>query len=196
MGDSHYSESGAMSWVLPDVDLFLLVTPLAQPPLAGWYATPLAPEVAAQLHSNARQADQRLLAEHGDLFASRLAGLIAGYWQGRTIELDFQSLLATVSPEQQALVEMVYGQLQISRKLSGAREHLKRGFTLATPLLKPVEYFAVLRCHELLGSLVLTERPATAQTLLSLLNEARVIKQLQPAGGRVRHSHRDDDTLG
>lgn len=196
MSDSNFHETGAMSWVLPDVDLFLLATSPVEPPLAGWYAAPLAPSVAAQLQSQARQTQQQLLASQGNLFAPRLADLIAGYWQGRVIDLDYQSLLATVPPGQQALVELVYGQLLISQKLSGAREHLKRGFTLATPLLKPAEYFAVLRCHELLGSLVLTERPAVAQTLPSLLNEARVIKQLQPAGGRARHSHRDDDTLG
>ncbi|MBU1190896.1 MAG: hypothetical protein KKA36_07940 [Gammaproteobacteria bacterium] len=185
-----------MSWVLPDVDPFLLVTRPAPPPLAGWYAAPMAPALAAELHSQARQAQQRQLADQGSLLASRLMGLIAGFWQDRAIDLDYRSLLATVLPEQQALVELVYGQLLISRKLSGAQDHLKRGFILATPMLKPAEYFAVLRCHEMLSSLVLTERPSVAQTLPSLLNEARVIKQLQPAGRRHMPSHRDDDTLG
>ena len=185
-----------MSWVLPDVDPFLLATSLAQPPLAGWYAAPLAPEIAADLHIQVRQAQQRQLADQGSQFTSRLAGLIAGYWQDRAIDLDYRSLLATVLPEQQALVELVYGQLLISRKLYGALDHLKRGFILATPMLKPAEYFAVLRCHEVLSTLILTATPSDGQTLSDLLNEARVIKQLQPNSGRMRPGHRDDDTLG
>lgn len=185
-----------MSWVLPDVDLFQLVTPPAQPPLAGWYAAPMAPAVAAELHTQARQAQQRQLADQGNRFPARLAELIACYWLGRGIDLVCQSLLATARVEQQALVELVYGQLLISRKLVGAREHLQRGFTLAIPMLQPAEYFAVLRCHEVLSTLILTATPADGQTLFNLLNEARVIKQLQPNSGRIRPGHRDDDTLG
>lgn len=185
-----------MSWVLPAADLFLLVSPSPEPPLAGWYATPLLPAVAAQLQAQARQAQQRQLSEQGSQFAPRLAELIADYWQARAITLGYQSLQATATPDQQALVELVYGQLLISRKLSAARAHLKRGFTLATPRFEPAEYFSVLRCHEMLSWLLLTERAAAAQSLPDLLSEARVIKQIQPANRGARTRHSEDDTLG
>lgn len=185
-----------MSWVLSAVDPFLLVAPSPEPPLAGWYATPLLPAVAAQLQAQARLAQQRQLAGRGTLFTARLAELIACYGLGRAITLDYQSLLATATPDQRALLELVYGQLLISRKLSAARGHLKRGFTLATPRYKPAEYFTVLRCHEMLGWLLLTEQAAVAQSLPDLLNEARVIKQLQPANRGAQARHNEDDTLG
>lgn len=196
MDASLLDESEAMSWVLPAVDPFLLVSPYPEPPLAGWYATPLVPAVAAQLLAQARQAQQRQLSEQGSQFAARLAELIACYWQARAITLDYQSLLATAASDQQALVELVYGQLLISRKLSTARAHLKRGFTLATPRFKPAEYFSVLRCHEMLDWLLLTEHAAVPQGLPDLLSEARVIKRLQPARKGTPTRYGEDDTLG
>ncbi|HEY9198508.1 MAG TPA: hypothetical protein VIR60_04010 [Gammaproteobacteria bacterium] len=180
------------------VDAQQLLLPDARLPYAGWYADPLAQQAAAALHVQARQAVQRTLAEgiSGGLpLAPRLAELIAGFWLGRAVALDYRSLSATQPPELQALVELVYGQLLLSRKLAGALEHLDRGFILAVPHLAPAEYFALLRRHELLRALPLRADAALGQTLPDLLTEARVIRRLQPAGRR-RTAHPHDDTLG
>lgn len=175
-----------------------LLTPDARLPHAGWYADPLAQEAATVLHAQARQAVQRTLAQGtsgGQPLAPRLAELIAGFWLGRAVALDHRSLIATQPPELQALVELVYGQLLISRKLSGALEHLERGFVLAIPHLAPADYFALLRRHELLRALPLRAEASVARTLPDLLTEARVIRRLQPVGRR-RTAHPHDDTLG
>lgn len=181
-----------------NVDARQLLLPDASLPRAGWYATPLTPEEAEALHAQARQAVQRSLSIGAPCerpLAPRLAELIAGFWLGRAVALDHRSLIATQPVEQQALVELVYGQLLISRKLMGALEHLDRGFTLAIPQLAPAEYFALLRRHDLLRALPLRAAASTPQTLPDLLTEARVIRRLQPAGRRgTVHPH--DDTLG
>lgn len=161
----------------------------------GWYADPLSADAAAALHAQARQAVQRALASGERPLAPKLAELIAGFWLGRDVALDHRSLVATLAPESQALVELVYGQLLISRKLAGALEHLDRGFTLAVLQLAPGEYFTLLRRHELLRALPLHATAAAPQTLSDLLTEARVIRRLQPHGRR-RTAHPHDDTLG
>lgn len=161
----------------------------------GWYADPMPADAAAALHAQARQAVQRALASGERPLAPKLAELIAGFWLGRDVALDHRSLIATLPPESQALVELVYGQLLISRKLAGALEHLDRGFTLAVPQLAPGEYFTLLRRLELLRALPLHATAAVPQTLSDLLTEARVIRRLQPHGRR-RTAHPHDDTLG
>lgn len=182
----------------PIVDAQQLVLPGARLPYAGWYADPLAPDAAAALHAQARQAVQRSLADGtpgGQPLSLRLAELIAGFWLGRAVALDHRSLIATQPREFQALVELIYGQLLISRKLAGALDHLDRGFILAVPHLAPAEYFALLRRHELLRALPLRADASAALTLPELLIEARIIRRLQPAGRR-RTVHPHDDTLG
>lgn len=180
------------------IDPCQLLSADASLPRAGWYATPLSQELAAALHAQARQAEQRALSAGmtGDrLLAPRLAVLIAGFWLGRAAELGYRSLIVTQSPEPLALVELVYGQLLISRKLTGALEHLDRGFMLAAPQLTPLDYFAMLRRHELLRALPLQSTASVPQPLHDLLTEARVIRRLQPHGRR-RSGNPHDDTLG
>ena len=180
------------------VDVQQLVLPDTPLPLAGWYAQPLTATAAAGLHAEARHAMQSALtggAAHGQSLAARLAELIAAFWLGRVVALDYRSLIATHPPENVALVELIYGQLLISCKLTGALEHLERGFTLAVPHLAPADYFALLRRHELLRVLSLHPQPSAAQTLTDLLIEARVIRRLQPAN-RHRGDSPHDDTLG
>lgn len=180
------------------VDVQQLVLPDAPLPPAGWYAQPLTATAAAGLQFEARRSVQSALAggaARGQPLAARLAELIAGFWQGRTVALDYRSLTATHPPEVVAVVELIYGQLLISRKLAGAWEHLERGFALAVPQLAPADYFALLRRHELLRILPLGSEASAARTLPDLLTEARVIRRLQPAGRRPGDS-RHDDTLG
>lgn len=184
-----------MSTCIPDLDVFQLLTPEFAPPLAGWYATPLDGARATELRAQARQAQQRSLAGAGNAELPRLAQLIADYWLGHAVDLDYRSLTVTLAPAHQALVELIYGQLLISRKRAGAMEHLRRGFVLAAPSLAPADYFALLRRHELLQSLVLSGPGAAPVDLPDLLNEARIVKQFST--GRILPSgHKPGDTLG
>ncbi|MFA7387282.1 MAG: hypothetical protein WCZ87_06430 [Thiohalobacteraceae bacterium] len=179
-----------------EFDPFGLVTAPAEPPVAGWYATPLSVEAAESLGAQARQALQRALAGRRSLFAPQLAELIAGFWLGRDIALDYRSLQATLRSDRAALAELVYGQLLMSRKLLGASEHLRQGFRRAVTRLAPAEYLALLRRHDLLEVLVLTSRPAAPQPLAELLREAGVIRRLERGSARRDVLHRHDDTLG
>lgn len=179
----------------PEVVVFQLLVPGGDPPLAGWYATPLAASRAAELLALSRQAIQRALADSASADLPRLAQVIAGFWLGHVVEHDYRSLAATLAPERRALLELIYGQLLISRKCAGALEHLRRGFALATPGLAPADYFALLRRHELLQALVLSPRGVAAQTLADLLNEARIVRRFAHGRG-APPGHSPDDTLG
>ena len=165
--------------------------------LAAWYATPLTQTQAADLQRQAQQLLQRNMTSGGSSLAPRLADMIAGFWLGRVVAHDYRSLIATAPEAEQAAVELLYGQLLMSCKRSGAMQHLERGFELATLALAPADYFVLLRRHALLRHLVLTPAGAMPQTLDDLLQEARIIQRLQPGGGMSRGSvNPHDDTLG
>ncbi len=165
-------------------------------PPAGWYATPLSGGAAAAFTQAAHHAAQRALAEGREAWRPRLGDLIGQYWSGRPVELDYRSLMATAPQEARPLVELVYGQLLVSRKRSGALLHLDRGFTLLTPVLSPGDYFALLKRHELLRMLILTETAASPLDLPELLVEARVIRRLRQGGSGPVIDLSHDDTLG
>ena len=100
-----------------------------------------------------------------------------------------------VSLRDRALLELVYGQLLMGRKLSPAGEHLARGFRLAVPWLSSAGYFELVRRHERLDCLRLTDTPAPPQGLAALLAEAAVVQRLQ-TGGRGRRPNEHRDTVG
>lgn len=186
-----------MSSVAPNM-LVLLPPCRAYPPLGNWYADPITNSAADNLQRRARQALQHGYAHGEDCFAARLQDIAASFWLGRSIEGDYRSLAATSTDEHQhALIDLVFGQLLISRKLAGALHYLDSGFSRAANLLKPADYFRVLKRHELLRHLVLGRQPAAAQDLTSLLGEARIIARLggiTATSGRCRYS--PDDTIG
>lgn len=184
-GSSDYRVAESV-WLEPDAAL----------PPAGWYATPLSGEAAAALAQAAHRAAQRALAAGGDAWRPRLGGLIAQYWSGRPVELDYRSLTATAPQVARPLVELVYGQLLISRKRRGALRHLDRGFALQAPTLSPADYFALLKRHELLRVLALTDVDAGPFDLPELLVEARVIRRLRRGGRGSLAPPSHDDTLG
>ena len=92
-------------------------------------------------------------------------------------------------------MELVYGQLLISGKRLPARQHLARGFSLSARHLDTADYFILLRQHELLEYLPLSETPAVAQDQRSLLKQAAVIRRLKE-GERRAHESPHCDTLG
>ncbi|MFA7592260.1 MAG: hypothetical protein WCY26_00810 [Thiohalobacteraceae bacterium] len=170
--------------------------PGAALPPAGWYATPMSAAAAATFSQAAQRAAQRALVAGGDVWRARLGELVGHYWSGQPVELGYQSLMATAPQDARPLVELVYGQLLVSRKRHGALQHLDRGFAMLTALLRPADYFALLKRHELLRLLVLTEAGSSPLDLTDLLLEAKVIRRLRRGGrGRMQKpSH--DDTVG
>lgn len=189
-------ETGAGEWTQAD----LLRLPTCAPervPLGAWFALPLSGAEAEGLAAAARRAanPRRDTGDATDL--PRLAALIAVFWRGGRARDEYRSLRATArAPRMRALVDLVYGQLLISRRLRGARVHLQAGFHAAVPWLGAAEYFRVLQRHESLGHLVLGEAPAPPARLAELLREARVVRML--AKGRAAAIPADCrmDTIG
>ncbi len=131
--------------------------------LEGWHADPRPRE------------DLRLLEGQGGI-----ARLIARFQLGLPTAADLLALREGACARERALVELVWGQLLMSRRLSGAMEHLARGFDIARPFLSNRAYFALLKRHRLLARLPLFPAPRPAQCLEALLTEARVIERLDP----------------
>ena len=166
------------------------------PDLAIWYGDPLRRTQAAVLRRAAQEELHTRLRKGAACFQLHVLRLVCGYWMGSGSCLEYEQL-ATLTREKtdRALLELVYGQLLISRKLGQASRHLARGFMLAADTLQPAEYFRLVRQHELLGQLRLTDSPATPRKLKALLTEAAVIERLQQAGYR-RYESTHIDTVG
>ncbi len=152
-------------------------------PPGDWFADPLPPGRARRLLSDVRRALQRVYGEGEVWFEGRLLEMIARFHDGRPVESDYHNMAALAAGQsQRALLELVYGQLLMSRRLQGAMQHLDKGFEVAAHLLAPADYFEVMKRHELLRLLPLSGRPAAPRPLQGLLTEARVIRRL--GGGR------------
>lgn len=145
--------------------------------LAKWYADPLTPAQAQQRLDALRNEIRR--AQTGQI-ALRIEEMIARYWLGRDISGDIDNLQATCQHEIcMALVRLVYGQLLMSRKLSGAMDCLQQAFKQASKLLPAADYLDVMRRHDTLKHLVLKPQPSPPQPLHDLLNEAAIVKKLK-----------------
>jgi hypothetical protein len=166
------------------------------PSLAGWYADPVAIPAARTLLDAAQRQLQTRLCQGGRCFPLHVLRMICHFWMHSDCALEYRQLSALAGDvNEQALLELVYGQLLISGKRLPAREHLARGFSLAAPYLDTTEYFLMVRQHELLACLALSGTPAVPRALHSLLTEAAVIRRLQ-AGVRRTHQSAHCDTLG
>lgn len=182
---------------VPDLAALLeTCPPSASLRLADWYATPLPEPVARALLEQAGQQRQSALKTGRSAWVPRLIELIAGWWCGQDLGMHHASLSAGCRERhEQALLELVTGQLLISRRLAAAHAHLQRGFALAAPLLPAQDYFTVLKRHGLLEYLPLRASAGAPLTLDELLTEAAVIRRLQ--GGRSGGGRADPgDTLG
>lgn len=167
-----------------------------QPALATWYGEPPGAAVARLIYDRAQQELQQRLCLNRGAFPLHVLQLACEFWRRAEGASRYETLAAAVDGRrEQALLELVYGQLLMSRKLRPANAHLTLGFELAAPWLASVSYFELLRRHEMLACLRLTDRPAPAQGLAGLLSEAAVIRRLQDRDKRRRvNEHRD--TLG
>jgi len=180
-------------WQGGAISALLHESPLA---LSAWYATPLTRRQLAKLQSATQQELQTRLRNGAPCYAVHVLQFVLRFQQQVDVEPGYQLLQAAAQnvPEQ-ALLELVYGQLLASCKQTGAREHLADGFALAAGFLSSTDYFRLLRQHELLGWLRFAATASVSQPLQSLLAEAAVIKQLQGETGvafEVAHL----DTLG
>jgi hypothetical protein len=164
--------------------------------LADWYATPLVPAAAGALLRVTQRVIQSRLRSGGPRLPLQVLLQIARFsLEGPSAPLAAIPLDPPPTAREAALQELVYGQLLVSRKLRPAPAHLARGFRLAAPLLETPEYFRLVREHELLACLPLSDTPAAARDLPVLLNEAAVIRRLQ-RGDRRRPAWPHLDTLG
>ena len=164
--------------------------------LAHWYGDPLTHASAGALLQVAEQVLQSRLCGGGLCFPVHLLQLICRCWQGAATGLHYRQLAATTGDTlESALLELVYGQLLISRKLRRATAHLEQGFAHAARQLESADYFRLVWRHEALGNLVLGEAPCPPQALDALLAEAAVIRRLR-GPERYRHDHAHRDTLG
>ena len=167
-----------------------------RPSLAAWYAGPLAAGNLARLQLAAETGLQARLCKGGSGFRPQLLQLVCRSLAGKDIAPDYRQLCATVHDARDtALLQLVYGQLLICRKLQPAIKTLEQGFMRAARHLGSGDYLCLLRRHELLGYLVLTDTPTDPQPLDVLLTEAAVIRRLCENSGR-RHQHDHHDTVG
>lgn len=156
--------------------------------LATWYADPLTTGAAEELHTRAERALQACLRTGTPCFQLRVLQLVCHFWLAEAINLEYERLLVSATGGcEQALLELVHGQLLISCKYRLAQRHLERGFRLAAPQLDAADYFHMVRRHELLGYLRMSDMPSRPQTLDALLVEAAVIRRLQEGEGRQYH---------
>lgn len=173
---------------------------MPQPSTLGrWYADPQDEEKAQRNFDQATRRMEHRLRHGGGTFCCRLQQMLAKFWQGAEISTDYQVLqgLAARSCHRRALLELVYGQLLLSRQLCGALEHLDKGFNLARNLFTPDDYFTVLNRHRQLRLLPLAKLPSPPTPLKQLLITARVIELLeQPWNKRRRFYFDNHDTYG
>lgn len=164
-----------------------------QPALTAWYGEPPQAAGAAVLQARTREALQLNLCRERAAFPLHVLQLVCDYWSRGDAGSAYESLAAVAMERRdRALLELVYGQLLMGRKLRPAGDHLARGFRLAVPWLSSAGYFELVRRHERLDGLRLTDTPAPAQGLAALLAEAAVVRCLQ--NGRRGHGlneHRD-----
>lgn len=166
--------------------------------LGAWYADPLSPQRAEQL---CRDADARQAARTRRVLpclSCRLLRLVAHFWLGREVEQEYALLLGYARRDRRmwVLTELVYGQLLMSRRATGAMQHLDRAFTVGRRLFAPDDYFAVLKRHQALRRLPLGA-PQPPLALAGLLTTAAVIERLERANPPPRRfSYDPNDTYG
>ena len=167
--------------------------------LARWYAEPLNKEQAEALLILSREREQQQLKRQGKPILSPLLKIIALHWLDEPIESYYQHLLSRreKSKHAQILKPLIYGQLLMSRQQYGAMEYLNEAFAQARLLLRPEDYFAVMKRHQLLKQLPLSGDDTVGHALEALLRTAAVIERMKESHGeRPVFSHDPNDTYG
>lgn len=165
----------------PTLDIFQLPErSSAELPLAAWYAQPLDRNDAQRAVALAQHGLRRVYTDGGDVLPGTLLLLMGGFWLNRRSPAEVDTLLAALTDSrQQALAQLVYGQLLASVRHPDAMARLDAGFALAAKLLSADEYFLVMKRHDALRILPSREPAAAAQDLQTLLTDAAVIQRLR-----------------
>ena len=165
--------------------------------LAAWLGDPLPERDAALWLAEIRAQLRTCYARAQPCFHARLAEIIALHWCGKDTAMHYQNLLPVLdSDRDKAQLELCYGQLLIACKRRNAWQHLDDGFQCAANLLEPEEYFTVLKRHESLRHLSLSDKGADPVELEGLLREAGVISRLAgPRRGRREAGTKHQDTV-
>jgi len=164
--------------------------------LVAWYGEPLNTGDAEHMYAETGKALTRRLCAGLPVFQLQLAQLLCHNWMDVCILPEYRQLTILAGGKRdRALLELVYGQLLLSRRRTPGLQHLDCGFRLAAGYLEAADYFLLVRRHDLLRYLPLSAAGVAPQGLQSLLAEAAVIRQLQ---GARRHtcSVSHSDTLG
>lgn len=167
--------------------------------LARWYAEPLNLDEAEQLLSLNVKREQERLKRHGSPLISPHIKLIALHWLGEPIEGHYHHLISRKgkSIHAEILKPLIYGQLLMSREQNGAIGYLDQAFAQARLLLRPEDYFTMMKRHQLLKQLPLGSGNAAGKTLEALLATAGVIERMKESNGeRLRFRHDPNDTYG
>lgn len=167
--------------------------------LARWYAEPLSHTEAESLFKLSEKREQEKLKRNGRAYLSPLLKLIALHWLGEPTEGHYHYLSSktNMSVHAEVLKPLIYGQLLMSKKLEGAMEHLDQAFHQARLLLRPEDYFVLMKRHQVLGNIPLSETAGEGETLEGLLKTGGVIGRLEETRGeRPRFSHDPNDTYG
>ena len=167
--------------------------------LGRWYAMPQDADDALQARHAITRRMERRLRHGGGTFCCRLQLMCAKFWQGMDISGDYQGLqsLMARSAHGKALLVLVYGQLLLRRQMTGALEHLEKGFNLARNLFTASDYFTVMNRHRHFRHLPLAKHPSSPFSLEQLLVMAQVIERLeQPGKKRGEYQFDSRDTYG
>lgn len=152
--------------------------------LTAWHAQPVSQVKADEQLVTIRQQRKLARAEYQPLL---LAETQARFWAGSNIRGDVDNLLASANSDaERAYLHLLYGQLLMSCKLTGAMDELDLGFKLAAAEFADADYLVVMRRHNTLRHLVLTKLRTKPATLDELLKEAAVINQFK---GEIRRQY-------
>ncbi|HEY0722049.1 MAG TPA: hypothetical protein VGE50_12435 [Gammaproteobacteria bacterium] len=131
------------------------------------------------LHT-AQQREAKRVRRGKSCYVCRLQRMIAHYWLGKEIGEEFQVLQLRLrnTAHGRILAELIYGQLLISQRRSGAMAALDHAFHAARHLLMPNDYFVLFKRHNLLRKLPLGAEPQKELSLEELLTTAAVIERM------------------
>ncbi|MCW8829447.1 MAG: hypothetical protein OQK94_10375 [Gammaproteobacteria bacterium] len=173
---------------------------MPQPSILGrWYANPLPPDEARQLLARSEQREQECKRHGGNTFTCQLQIMVSRFWLNETIHDHYLMLrpVAARNAHGRVLLELVYGQLLISKRLAGGMPHLEEGFKQAFRLFAASDYLQVMNRHRLLRQLPLADTPTPAEPLEALLTTARVIERMKQSDKlRPALEHDPKDTYG
>jgi hypothetical protein len=158
--------------------------------LGRWYGEPLDRETAEKLLANAQQRQAKRLRTGRSCHTCRLQQMVAHYWLGKEIDEEFHALRHRLrrTAHGSILAELIYGQLLMSLRRTGAMQALNNAFHSARNLLSPSDYFVLFKRHNLLDKLPLGIVEQKGLSLEELLTTAAVIERMtsaQRGGGRM-----------